>query len=131
MVEPAHVDGAALVALAAQAGGGVGVGGDDHPPLPRRHLLVGVEGEGGEVAAGADRAALGVDRAERLAGVLEDAEAVRGGERLELRHRRRVAEDVDRQEARRCARRRAAAAAAGSRLRVSGSTSQKTGLAPS
>ena len=73
--------------------------GDDHAPLPRRHLLVGVEGEGGEVAAGADRAALGVDRAERLAGILEDAEAVLGGERLQLRHRRRVAEDVDRQDA--------------------------------
>ena len=39
-----------------------------------------------------------VDRAERLAGVLEDAEAVLGGDRLELRHRRRVAEDVDRQD---------------------------------
>ena len=99
MVEPAHVDGAALVALRAQAGGLVGVAGDDHAPLPRRHLLVGVEGEGGEVAAGADLAALGVDRAERLAGVLEDAEAVLAGQRLQLRHRRRVAEDVDRQQA--------------------------------
>ena len=77
----------------------LGVGGDDHAPLPRGHLLVGVEGEGGEVAAGADRAPLGVDRADRLAGVLEDAEAVLGGERLQLRHRRRVAEDVDRQDA--------------------------------
>ena len=99
VVEPAHVDGPALVALAAQAGRLGGVGGDDHPPLPRRHLLVGVEGEGGEVAAGADLASLGVDRAERLTGVLEEAEAVLGGKRLELRHRRRVAEDVDRQDA--------------------------------
>ena len=80
-------------------GGDLGVGGDDHPALPRGHLLVGVEGEGGEVAAGADLAPLGVDRAERLAGVLEDAEAVLGGERLQLGHRRRVAEDVDRQDA--------------------------------
>ncbi len=79
----------------------IGIGGDDHPPLPRGQLLVGVEGEGGEVAAGADPAPLGVDRAERLAGVLEQAEAVLAGERLQLGHRRRVAEDVDRQDARR------------------------------
>jgi len=98
VVEPAHVDGAALVALGAQAGGGLGVGRDDHPPLPRRHLLVGVEGEGREVAAGADPAALRVDRAERLAGILEDAEGAAAGERLELGHRRRVAEDVDRED---------------------------------
>ena len=43
--------------------------------------------------------ALRVDRAERLAGVLEDAEAAARGERLQLRHRRRVAEDVDGQDA--------------------------------
>ena len=77
----------------------LGVGRDDHPPLPRGHLLVGVEGEGGEVAARAHLAALRVDRAERLAGVLEQAEAVPRGERLQLGHRRRVAEDVDRQDA--------------------------------
>src|SRR4051794_1637995 len=81
-----------------KGGGGGGARGAPPPP-PRRHLFVGVEGEGGEVAAGAAPPALGVDRAERLAGVLEDAEAVGGGERLQLRHRRRVAEDVDRQEA--------------------------------
>ena len=99
MVEPAHVGGAALVALAAQPRRTRRPGRDDHPALAGGHLLVGVEGEGGEVAAAADHAALGVDRAERLAGVLEDAEAVAGGERLQLRHRRRVAEDVDRQDA--------------------------------
>ena len=43
--------------------------------------------------------ALVVGRADRLAGVLEDAEVVLGGERLQLRHRRREAEDVDRQDA--------------------------------
>ncbi len=51
------------------------------------------------MAAGADPAALGVDRAERLAGVLEDAEAPGGRQRLQLGHRRREAEDVDRQQA--------------------------------
>ncbi len=99
MLEPAHVGGAALVALGAQPRRRLGVEGHDHPPLPRRHLLVGVEGEGREVAARADPATLGVDGAERLAGVLEDRRARRRrGQRLELRHRRRVAEDVDRQE---------------------------------
>ena len=98
MVEPTHVGGPALVALAAQARRDLRVGGDDHPPLPRRHLLVGVEGEGREVAAGADAAALGVDRAERLAGVLEQAQPVPRRQRLQLGHRRGVAEDVDRQD---------------------------------
>jgi hypothetical protein len=50
------------------------------------------------VAPGTDVAALGVDRAKRLAGVLEQAEVVLGRQRLQLRHRRRVAEDVDRQD---------------------------------
>ena len=131
MVEPAHVDGAALVALAAQARRGVGVGGDDHPALPRRHLLVGVEGEGGEVAAGADHAALRVDRAERLAGVLEEAEAVLGGERLELGPGGGPAEDVDRQEARGALADRRRGGARGRGSASSGSTSTKTGLAPS
>ena len=74
--------------------------GIDHPPLARRQLLVRVEGEGGEVAARPHPPALGVDRAERLAGVLEDPEAAAGGELLELGHRRGVAEDVDRQDPR-------------------------------
>ena len=75
-----------------------GAGGDDRPALAGGHLLVGVEGKGGEVATSADGAALGVDGADRLAGVLEDAEATGGGQLLQLRHRRRVAEDVDRQD---------------------------------
>ena len=99
MVEPAHVDGAALVALAAQTRRRVGVGGDDHAALPGGHLLVGVEGEGGEVAAGPDHPALRVDRAERLAGVLEDPEAVALRQRLQLGPGGGPAEDVDRQEA--------------------------------
>ena len=46
VVEPAHVDGAALVALGAQARRRVAASvADDHAPLPRGHLLVGVEGE--------------------------------------------------------------------------------------
>ena len=74
---------------------------------------------------------VGVDCAERLAGVLEHPEAVSVGEPLELGQRRREAEDVHREDPRGALAETAASAAAGSMLRVSGSTSQKTGLAPS
>ena len=131
MVEPAHPGAAALVAQAAQRRRGLGVGRDDHPALPGRHLLVGVEGEGREVAAGADRA------------------APRSRPRRATRRRPRGSRARARRRApparpsppgsRRCGPAgcptvrspTAAAAAAGSRLRVSGSTSQKTGRAPS
>ena len=52
------------------------------------------------MAAAADRRAVGVDGAERLAGVLDDRQA----ERLEGRQVGRVAEDVDRQQRRRARR---------------------------
>ena len=101
MIEPAQVDGPALIALGAKPGGDIGVAGDDHPPLPRGQLLVRVKSEAGEVAPGAYRPPLRVDGPKRLAGVLEDAESVPGGRRLQSRHCRRVAEDVNRQDARR------------------------------
>ena len=66
----------------------------DHPALAGRQLLVGVEAEHRRVAAAADRRAVGVDGAERLAGVLDD----RQPEALERRQVGRVAEDVDRQQ---------------------------------
>ena len=69
----------------------------DHPALARRELLVGVEAEDGRVPARADRGAVGVHGAERLAGVLDDRQA----EALERREVGRVAEDVDRQQRRR------------------------------
>ena len=65
----------------------------DGTPLPRRHLLVRVEGEDGRSAAGAERPAA-VLGAERLAGVLDEGEAVPLGDRLELGELGRVAEDV-------------------------------------
>ena len=71
-----------------------GVAERDHAALPRRQLLVGVEAEHGRVAAAADRHAVGVDRAERLAGVLDDRQA----EPLERRQVGREAEDVHRQQ---------------------------------
>ena len=89
---------AALVALAAQSRGGVAAVGDQHSALAGRQLLVGVEAEGGEVAARPDPPAVRVDRPERLAGVLEDPEAVLRRGSLELGHRRRRAEDVDRED---------------------------------
>ena len=73
-----------------------GVGHGDHPALAGGQLLVGVEAEHGRVPAGADRDAVGVDRAQRLAGVLDD----RQPEPLERRQVGRVAEDVDRQQRR-------------------------------
>ena len=94
VVEPVHVGRAALVAL--------GVHGRlvrerahrEHPALARDQLLVGVEAERGGMAAAADRHAVGVDGAERLARVLDDRQpvALQGG------RVGRVAEDVDRQQ---------------------------------
>ena len=85
---------AALVALGVDARLRAGSPSVDHPALARRELLVGVEAEDRGVAAGADRRAVGVDGAERLAGVLDD----RQPEALERRQVGRVAEDVDRQQ---------------------------------
>ena len=54
----------------------------EHPALARDELLVGIEGERRRMLPRAPTFdALGVDRAERLAGVLDDAEPVRCGER--------------------------------------------------
>ena len=70
----------------------------DHPALAGGQLLVGVEAEHRRVPAPADRAAVGVARAERLAGVLDDRQARSA---LERGHVGRVAEDVHRQQRRR------------------------------
>ena len=99
----------------------------DHPALAGRELLVGVEPEDRRVAARADRGAVGVDRAERLAGVLDDRQA----ERLERRDVGRVAEDVDRQERRRALRDRRRAPPPGRGSACTGSMSAKTGRARS
>jgi hypothetical protein len=97
--QPAHVIGSALVALAAQAGPDLRRRGDDHSALAHGQLLVGVEGKRRQVAAPAHLDALGVHGARRLARVLEHAQAGLRGHRFELRERRRVAEDVYRQQA--------------------------------
>jgi hypothetical protein len=69
------------------------VRGDD-PALARRHLLVGVEGEDRVHPVPADaRAAVG--RAERLARILDQREAVRRGDLAQRFELARVAEDVD------------------------------------
>ena len=65
-----------------------------HSSLCRGELLVGIEGEGGQVAAGANPDALGIHGSEGLAGVFEHAQGGLRREPLELRHRHRVAEDV-------------------------------------
>ena len=77
-----------------------GVGRRDHAALAGRQLLVGIEAEHRRMAAAADRRAVGVDGAERLAGVLDD----RQPEALEGRQIGGVAEDVDRQQRRRARR---------------------------
>src|SRR5436190_1605762 len=74
VLEPAAGIGASLVAEAAEELPLLlGVGGD-HPPLTGRHLLVRVEGEDGRRAVRAHERAT-VDRAERLAGVLDQRQA--------------------------------------------------------
>ena len=75
MVEPAHVRRAALVALGVDALLHRRVAERDHPALAGGQLLVGVEAEDRRVAAAADRGAVGVHGAERLAGVLDDRQA--------------------------------------------------------
>ena len=72
----------------------------EHPALAGGELLVGVEAERGGMAAAADRRAVGVHGAERLAGVLDDRQPVA----LERRHVGRVAEDVHRQQRASCGR---------------------------
>ena len=98
VVEPAHVRRAALVALGVDALLALGRAHHEHPALARGQLLVGVEAERRGMAAAADRHAVGVHRAERLAGVLDDRQ--RRGARAP-RHVGRVAEDVHRQQRRR------------------------------
>ena len=75
MVEPAHVRRAALVALGVDPLLQRGVGERDHAALAGGELLVGVEAEHRRMTAPADRGAVGVHRAERLAGVLDDRQA--------------------------------------------------------
>ena len=96
VVEPAHVGRAALVALGVDPLLLLGRADHDHAALARRDLLVGVEPEDRGMPAPADRRAVGMERPERLAGVLDDRQAVA----LERRDVGRVAEDVDRQQSR-------------------------------
>ena len=77
---------------------------------------------------GAERLAL-VDGAERLAGVLDQREAVLVADRAQLVELARIAEDVDGDDRLR-PRVIAASTASGSRFSVSGSMSAKTGVAP-
>src|SRR3984885_8705572 len=74
VVEPVHVGRPALIALRVDALPQGGVRHRDHAPLAGGQLLVGVEAKHGGVAAGTHRYAVGVDGAERLAGVLDDRE---------------------------------------------------------
>ena len=126
VVEPVHVGGAALVSLGVDPLLERRVRGRDHPALPGRDLLVRVEAEYRRMPATADRHAVGIDRAERLARVLDD----RQPEPLERTEVGWVTEDVHRQQ-RGVRSVIAAAAASGSRLNVTGSMSANTGRARS
>ena len=97
VIEPAHVRRAALVSLGVDPHLDRGIPGRDHPALAGRQLLVGVEAEHRRVASRTDRHSVGVHRAERLAGVLDD----RQPQALERRDVGRIAEDVHRQQRRR------------------------------
>ena len=95
MVEPAAAVGAALVAEADELPPRLLGVGRDHPALAGRHLLVRVEGEDRVDAVRADRPAL-VLGAERLAGVLDQRQAVLRAQLAQRVELARVAEDVDR-----------------------------------
>ncbi len=97
MVEPAHVGRAALVALGVDPLLHGAVAERDHAALAGGQLLVRIEAEHGRVPASADRRAVRVERAEGLAGVLDD----RQPEPLEGRDVGGIAEDVDREQRRR------------------------------
>jgi hypothetical protein len=99
MLHLAHVGGPALVALAAHGLRDFAVRSDQDPALPRGHLLVGVEGERRDVPVHSDPLAGAVDRAKRLAGVLEHPQSAIRGDLAERREIRRVSEDVDREQA--------------------------------
>ena len=92
---------AALVALAGNPLRDLLVGRDQDAALPRRHLLVRVEGEDRDVARRADLAALPVDGTEGLRRVLDHLQPILGGKIGERRQVDGVAEDVDGQDPRR------------------------------
>ncbi len=100
-----------------------------HAALPRHELLVRVEAERGRVAARSDPGAGGVDGAERLARVLDDAQAPFPGELLERLHVGGIPEQVHRQQPGRRWARMPQPAASGSMFSVRSSMSQKTGTA--
>ena len=95
VLEPAAGIGASLVAEAAEEPPLLLGVGRDHPPLTGRHLLVRVEGEDGRRAVRAHERAT-VDRAECLAGVLDQRQAVAVADPPKLFELARVAVDVDR-----------------------------------
>ena len=131
VVDPAHVGRAALVSLAAKPRRGLGVGDRDHAALSSRQLLVRVEGEGREVAARADQAGPR-NRARRAPRTRPRAGRARLRRRpARARGRPPGSQGCRRAAGRPCRRRSRPRPRAGSRLRVTGSTSQKTGFTPS
>src|SRR5262249_23522446 len=91
--EPAVEHVAALIAQAAEERVPSLLGRDDHAALAGRDLLVGVEGEHAGLPQAADRPPT-IAGADRLAGVLDDGNAVRAAEGENGIHVRRLAEDV-------------------------------------
>ena len=94
VVEPAAAVRPALVAEALEQAPGLLRPRRDHAAFAGRDLLVGVEGEDRVLALRADRPPL-VDRAERLAGVVDQRDPVPFADRLQFFQLARVAEDVD------------------------------------
>src|ERR1019366_9043594 len=98
VLEPGVGGGAALIAEAAHVCGEFGAAGDDHAAFAGGDLLVGVEGEDGDVAKPADGtcAASGVDgSAEGFAGVFDERKVVALGDGYEDGHVGGNAEGVD------------------------------------
>src|SRR5215510_7707288 len=79
MIQPGTILSATLVAHAAAKPGEIGIVGNDHSALARGHLLVGIEGETGQVAECA-RLLSAIGSADGLAGILDDLEVVLVGD---------------------------------------------------
>src|SRR6516225_2009208 len=97
MTQPGAILSATLVAHAAAKLGEIGIVGNDHSALAGGHLLVGIEGETGQVAE-RTRLLSAIGSADGLAGILDDLEVILAGDFANGLHVARQAKNVNRQD---------------------------------